>query len=141
MRSCGVSMWSLRHDCVMLGIRLRSSHAPLTNAGEPSIGAISLRDFAHFDSAFLTESGATTGSSIVLEATFPSCHVSNEKVSFAVPKPASSGTRTGPWKRQPQQNLSSEYAFLTGALPGFFGGNSTSKTGKTPSGNADLSPL
>jgi hypothetical protein len=43
----------------------------------------------------------------VLNATFPSFHDRKEKVSFAMPKPASSGTRTGPWKRHPQQKLSS----------------------------------
>src|SRR4029077_138917 len=68
-------------------------------------------------------------------------HASIENVSFALPRPASSGTRTGPWKRQPQQNLSSEYRFVTCAPPGAFGGNSTSTKGKTPSGNADLFPL
>src|SRR5438132_271449 len=59
----------------------------------------------HLDSALLADSGFTTGSSTVLDATFPSFQDRKEKVSFAMPKPASSGTRTGPWKRHPQQNL------------------------------------
>src|SRR5262249_12208529 len=70
--------------------------------------------------------------------TFPSFHAANENVTFALPKPASSGTRTGPWKRQPQQKWSSVYRFFTGAPPGVFGGNSTSTTGKTPLGKADV---
>ena len=61
----------------------------------------------HLDSALLADSGFTTGSSIMLDATFRSFQDRKEKVSFALPKPASSGTRTGPWKRHPQQNLSS----------------------------------
>jgi hypothetical protein len=43
----------------------------------------------------------------VLGATCPSFQASNENVTFAMPRPASSGTRTGPWNSAPQQNLSS----------------------------------
>jgi hypothetical protein len=43
----------------------------------------------------------------VLDATLPSFQESKENVTFAMPRPASSGTRTGPWKSAPQQNLSS----------------------------------
>src|SRR5262249_47018599 len=53
---------------------------------------------------------------------------------------ASSGTRTGPWKRQPQQNLSSSYRCFTGGSPAFLGGYATSTTGTTPLGNAEPSP-
>ena len=38
------------------------------------------------------------GISTVLGATPPSFHAANEMVTFARPTPASSGTRTGPWK-------------------------------------------
>jgi hypothetical protein len=57
--------------------------------------------------ALVSAPGRTTGSSTVLDATFAPDHDANENVSFAVPNPASSGTRTGPWKKQPQQTLSS----------------------------------
>jgi hypothetical protein len=47
------------------------------------------------------------GTSIVVGVTLPSAHAGNESVTLARPLPASSGTRTGPWKTLPQQNRSS----------------------------------
>jgi hypothetical protein len=43
----------------------------------------------------------------VLGATLPPFQASKENVSLALPSPALSGTRTGPWNWQPQQNWSS----------------------------------
>jgi hypothetical protein len=43
------------------------------------------------------------GSSMALEATFASFQVSKENLNCAIPLPASSGTRTGPWHNDPQQ--------------------------------------
>jgi hypothetical protein len=40
----------------------------------------------------------------VLDDTRLVCHPSNKSVTCAVPTPACSGTRTGPWKTVPQQN-------------------------------------
>jgi hypothetical protein len=65
----------------------------------------------------------------VLEVTLPSFQALKEYVTRAVPKPASSGTRTGPCKSAPQQNWSSAYRFFTGGPPGTFGGKSMSTTG------------
>jgi hypothetical protein len=42
--------------------------------------------------------GSAISASIVVGATFPSCHAANENVTLALPSPASSGTRTEPWK-------------------------------------------
>jgi hypothetical protein len=48
-------------------------------------------------------SGATTGTSYVALATLATFQPGNDNVTFALPLPASSGTRTGPWNRLPQQ--------------------------------------
>ena len=46
--------------------------------------------------------------------TRPSAHASNANVTLAVPRPASSGTRTGSWNWLPQQNPDSVYVARTG---------------------------
>ena len=58
---------------------------------------------AHF-APFPGGCGFWSGSSTVDGATFPSFQAANENVTLALPIPASSGTRTGPWKSAPQQN-------------------------------------
>jgi hypothetical protein len=52
-----------------------------------------------------------------------------DTVTLALPLPASSGTRTGPWKRAAQQRSLSVYFASTGLPPGSLAGNSTSTTG------------
>jgi hypothetical protein len=64
-------------------------------------------DGAHASAYFrslLSRSGASTGIAKVDEATWPSFQAAKENVTRALPRPASSGTRTGPWKMLPQQN-------------------------------------
>ena len=51
---------------------------------------------SYFFSIFFSGSAFTTGSSIVQGETLPSFHAAKEKVTFALPRPAPSGTRTGP---------------------------------------------
>ena len=76
-------------------------------------------------------SGFSTRSSIVLAFTLTSFHALKENVTFATPRPASSGTRTGPWNSATQQRFSSKYRFLMGLPPEAFAGNSPSTVGWT----------
>ena len=66
---------------------------------------------------------------MVLALTSLSFQAANVIVTFALPLPASSGTRTGPWKRAAQQRSFSVYFARTGLPPGSLAGNSTSTTG------------
>jgi hypothetical protein len=62
----------------------------------------------------------------------------NDTVTLAMPLPASSGTRTGPWKRADQQRSCSAYLARTGLPPGCLGGNSTSTIGQASPGTPRL---
>ena len=78
---------------------------------------------------FFLAAASTTGISTVADTTRPSFQSSNDRVSFAVPRPASSGTRTGPWKMFPQQRSLRTYFRFIGLTPGSLAGNRTSTTG------------
>ena len=81
---------------------------------------------------------SATMTSFVVGLTCLMCHAANETVTFALPIPASSGTRTGPWKTAIQQRCLSVYFAMRALPPGSFGGNSISTTGWTLSGMPKL---
>ena len=72
--------------------------------------------------------------SVVVVITGLTCQAANEILTLALPLPASSGTRTGPWKRAPQHRSFSVYLAVTGLPPGSLLGNSISTTGWTSFG-------
>ena len=88
-------------------------------------------DHFHTSRPFPACSGFFTRTSIVLAFTSKSFHASKENATFATPKSASSGTRTGPWNSATQQRFSSKYRFLMGLPPEAFAGNSPSTVGWT----------
>jgi hypothetical protein len=58
----------------------------------------------------------------VYGATLSSSQPGKERVTVAVPVPASSGTRTGSWKRFPQQCRVSGTRNVMGSIPGALAG-------------------
>jgi len=92
---------------VELGPRLLAVPGPLMEdeAGFAS-GQVS-RFSAQSPAVCGSTSSSEMGTSIVLGATLAPSQASNENVILAMPLPASSGTRTGPWNSAPQQTLSS----------------------------------
>src|SRR5262245_26718376 len=64
----------------------------------------------------------------------PSVHSLNDTVTFALPLPASLGTRTGTRNSYVQQRWSKRRSTLMGGKPERFGGNSIVISGSMPSG-------
>jgi len=70
-----------------------------------------------------------TGASDIAAATLPSFQSAKDNATRALPLPASSGTRTGPWNRPPQQRSLRTTRTSIGLAPGRLLGNATFATG------------
>lgn len=119
-------LWSFK------GSELQIAAPGEKSGGKSSVKLDSSQTPKHIDLVVSVPSSlldSATEISIVLGATLPPFQASNENVTFALPLPASCGTRTGPWKMLPQQKSSSSYRRFTGSSPGLLGGNSTSTIG------------
>lgn len=93
----------------------------------------------YFSAAF--GSGATTGTSNVAVATFPSFQVGNDSVTFTLPVPTARGTRTVSWKRELQHRSFNNVSTRTGGWPASFGGNSRTAVGWAAAGMASAQYL
>jgi len=83
--------------------------------GARCVFLFSLRDFS---------SGCAMGTRKVTGVTLPSFQLGKERVTLALPLPASLGTRTGPWNLLPQHRWLSTTVMVIGFLLASWFGNS-----------------